>query len=236
MTSPLDGKPALGLRDPPLDAEGDLMAANWASTTYYHLHVNCYTQTPPPSLVAMREEFGLRVTRFDRVDAGSSVPLWIATKKVTSDREADHWFEEILTRLDADPLMRGYVESEAVRRECVARYTQRSFATSVAFPLSRGPDRAAARSADIHVFRDAETPPDTLDALLAGAGFYEVVNDRERIWTLLLGQREDGQEAFETLKQYFSDAGGISKLELEFVRSLVATPRDFSLGHVHFRA
>lgn len=169
----MDGSVTLSLQRSAINAkasDAEHVAAD--ATKQFHLHINCYSASLPASVEAMQREGLVTVTQFVRGDAAGDRPLWIATKKAATQREASEWFETLLMRLDADPSMHGYIESEIVRRDYVnKRPAQLPYDASIAFPLSLWPSCTAPRAADIHVFRDSASPYDALDERLAKTGF-----------------------------------------------------------------
>jgi hypothetical protein len=203
---------------------------------HFHLHVNCFSAQAPRALQRMHEEQLLALKQFVVRDAGGDGPLWIATTKMRGAEEADACIAEIAARLADDPDMNGYVEIENVLSENIARFGMRTYEPAGSFPVPRWPQRSAPRAADIHVFRPEEHRRDALDRVLLEAGFYEVANSYERIWTLLTGTDEDGEHAFAALKDHFEASGGVTKIELEFTRNMRKLPANFEMRPVAFRA
>lgn len=198
----------------------------------YHIHVNCFSDTPPASLLgrAAGRRMDISHCRFFGDEEPRS--LWILTAKTARAVDADALYAKLVDLLGNDRTMRGYVECEAVNLAKVRRYPVSGYRPKCAFPgfdLRMAPGR---RVADIHVFRELASPDDALDSALASAGFYKVTSERERIWTLLAGEMDCAMRIFEALHTHFSISGGISKLELEVVRALMPSPADFQLGLV----
>lgn len=237
MPPPMDGStpPRFGRLADALQGELPDLRVPGSSSTHFHLHINCFTKTLPPSIEAYRQAGVLTVTRFDHKGLGPDQTLWIATRKVPTGADADNWFEKISITLDGDEQMLGYMESEAVRTDNIMRFAPRPFSADPPFPLERWSPCRADRRADIHVFRDAQAPRDVLDSYLHQVGFYEVGNAEERIWTLLLGDRDEAAFAFTLLKDYLAEAGGASKIELELVRKLAPFPQTYTFAPVYFR-
>jgi len=201
----------------------------------FHLHVNCFTRTPPRCLVALHEQRLLSLSEYGSRDAGGAKPLWIATTKTLSGDVADVWLEDIGDRLAEDHQMLGYIETEEVRSNNVVRYPNRPYAAGTALPLPRWKQHLIGRAADIHVFRFENLERDQLDVALEDAGFYEVSDRKQRIWTLLVGSRIDADYAFNELRKHFSVCGGVFKVEVEYTRLIRPIPCDFLMRPVSVR-
>lgn len=218
-------------------AEGVALGAADPSTArvQFHIHINCFSDRLPVSVQRLQASKAVTVRQFTLKARAGDRPLWIATKKLRTAEDADHWHAETTRLLAADPAMQGYMEAEAVYAHNVVQYRPREYQPAGAFPIADWEPRRSERAADIHVFRSAKIPRDALDECFANAGFYEVADSVQRIWTLLIGNRLHAQEAFESIKEHFSQAGGIFKLELEFVRTLIPFPHNYALQPVYLR-
>jgi len=175
---------------------------------------------------------GFSVTKCKIKESNSYTPLWIVTKKISRSQDAGQTFESLRSRLIDDPEFYGYMECETIEKGWVRRFTQ----TAYNFSPTLGPWEPtfvqALRGADIHIFRAIHTPYDNLDDQLERAGFYEVLTDKERIWTFLMENVSESLLAFDFLQNHFATAGGISKIERELVRSLSSAPKSFPLRMV----
>jgi hypothetical protein len=193
----------------------------------YHIHVNCMTEEVPPLLVRQMRSLRMKARRFEITDRGSQ-PLWIVSTALARAEAAGQRLEQVVELLAREPAMVGYVEKERVNLKDVRRFAvsappQRELNLPILRPSSR------ARACDLHLSRDLASRGDAIDRILESAGFYEVVGERKRIWTLLLASPEAGRILFDLFHRHFEAARGALKLELEYVESLVPIPASFEL-------
>lgn len=197
----------------------------------FHFHLNHFGKKLPEVLVYFQSQ-GFNVTECKIKEQGIYNPLWIVTHKDEFENGVEHLFAELLAQLRADKDMYGYMECEHVTEESVTKFTQTGYKPTTSFPLQNAPFEAVIRAADIHIFRDKNTPYDELDSLLEQVGFYEVLTPDERIWTFLLGSAQDAENIYKDLITYFATVGGISKIEKEVVKLIAPAPESFPMRPV----
>lgn len=201
-------------------------------TIEFHLHINHFGPALPKVLDILRDRRGFSPACDQLKEGGKTSPLWIVTKKLDTRDEANEEFSNALKLMREDETMHGYMECEMVTDGSIARFEEKPYDDIHEFPLSRPEFVVAPRGADIHIFRDLETPYDELDVRLEKAGFYEVATDEERIWTFLMQDANDAERLFQALAAHFEVAGGISKIEKEIVQMLETSPQTFVLKEV----
>jgi len=211
---------------------GGGVGAQHARRSLYHLHINHFAACLPAILSELQMAEGFSVTKCTIKESNSYTPLWIATKKVSGPQDAEHTFESVRSRLSNDPAFYGYIECETIEKRWVRRFTQTTYNSSSNLGPWEPTFVQALRGADVHIFRAIHTPYDDLDEQLERAGFYEVLTDKERIWTFLMEDVSESLLAFDFLQSHFATAGGISKIEREIVRSLSTVPKSFPLRMV----
>lgn len=175
---------------------------------------------------------GFSVTQCKIKEQNGYNPLWIITHKDEFEDGVDALFTDLLAQLRADPGIYGFMECEAVLPGSVTEFEQTPFKPAVALPLRDVPFVVAERKADIHVFRSKNTLYDELDSYLETVVFYEVLTSEERIWTFLMGSTQDAESLYIDLIKYFTQVGGISKIEKEIVRLISPSPERFQMRPV----
>lgn len=196
-----------------------------------HFHINHFGPDLPHTLLELKEE-GFTPIQYQIQGLSEYDPLWIATSKKASDDNADDLFNKILEKISADKKMYGYIEYEKIFPGSVTRFQENQLLNTVDFPIPTPEFAHLERKADIHIFRDIQTPYDNLDEQLRNTGFFEVKTPTERVWTLLMGDTEDADRTYDYLVEYFKNSGGISKLEKEIIQRIAPTPRDFPMRPV----
>ena len=207
-----------------------LDSASDSDVVQYHIHVNCLTEDVPPLLASQVRNLRMKAQRFEIMDQGSR-PLWIVSTALARGEAAGERLEQVVELLARDPSMVGYVERERVnlkdvRRFAVSSPTERKLELPILSPSS------CDRACDLHLSRDLASRGDSIDRVLSSAGFYEVMGERKRIWTLLLANAEAARTLFDLLNRHFEAAGGALKLELEYVESLMPIPASFEFRPV----
>jgi len=197
--------------------------------TQIHIHINHFGETRPEIFNILEEEMNFSVTKVKiRENNGGWGPLWLVTNKYPESSETDELYNRIKKLLKVDSLFYGYIEKELIVEGSIAHFTNKKF-NGETFADCKLPFSETERGADIHVFRDKNSPYDQLDKQLENIGFYEVVTSVHRIWTILFNDAGEAKELYEKLLKFSEDNGGVLKIENEIVQEIEPFPASFKL-------
>ena len=194
----------------------------------YHVHMNIFMAALPCKIQKLVSETSGTTVKKCTIHQTSGInPLWITTRKFNNEQDTKKWFEEVKAMLHELKSNSGYVEYEKVQSDKIFKQKYVSYQPILEFPDLAVKKSSKDQTCDIHIFMPIEDSNELLLHKLEQAGFYEVRTKDQRIWTLLLSDRKKGENYFSLFKEYFARAGGITKLELEYVQSISATKNNF---------
>ncbi len=197
-----------------------------------HVHVNGYEMGAGLEEKLQALGFWPDPFRQDKSPGIRYMPPYHYSFETADDPEAMHLaFERAVEMLAEDHDFKGYIESEHVPERRKAQFSLPSFVGKIPFPFEPCEMIEALppkyKACDIHTKRPLDIPRDGLDDLFHAHGFYEVHTPRHRIYTIQIETIADGVKAFELLKDYFGQVGGVKQIYLEITAGFWRKPYDF---------